>query len=269
MSNGTNSSGVGKGGGAAARSEATPAFSDGYQKFMALSDDEKALAIVKARNTKVDPPLNEQSKFQRVLAGLGIEDKPGIVSEEEFAKLDGPIQYRTVQGIADSETGEWKMTAVDIAKQNMEGTTTRVSYDGLSHYGDGVYFTDDVRDSLQYGHGMDIEESCVMQAKLNKNAKIINYDDALAGLNNEIKQKTKLGKALPYTNNDEKQSAVSLYAMAKGYNVIYSGNKEVDNGGGPVRESHYNVLNRSALTFNATVRSHYDVQEEEWKKMHP
>lgn len=85
-----------------------------------------------------------------------------------------------------------------------------------------------------------IKKTAVVRAKLNSNAKIITYSKATSGMLSEMRSGSKLGKAL---RKCDQSSAVSIYAMAKGYNVITSG-------GG-----YYNILSRNAITMSKTIKA--------------
>ena len=61
-----------------------------------------------------------------------------------------------------------------------------------------------------------------------------------SGLRQEINSGSSLGRALARCDH---ASQVSLYAMAKGYNVIYNQN------------SYYNILSRNAVTMSKTIKA--------------
>lgn len=67
---------------------------------------------------------------------------------------------------------------------------------------------------------------------------MIDYWKATSGVSNEISKGTKLGQAL---RRSDSASQVSIYAMAKGYNVISNGT------------GYYTILNRNALTVSKDV----------------
>ena len=66
----------------------------------------------------------------------------------------------------------------------------------------------------------------------------IKYSSASIGASQEIAKGTKLGKALSKCDN---KSAISIYAMSKGYNVISNG------------MGYLNVLNRNAITVSSNI----------------
>ena len=104
-----------------------------------------------------------------------------------------------------------------------------------------IYFATTYSSSGGYGNTTgNIKKTAVMRAKLNNNAKIIDYNSAVRGCNQEISSGSKLGKTLAKCDT---KSAHSIYAMTKGYNVITSSN------------GYYNVLNRNAVTMSKSINS--------------
>ena len=83
----------------------------------------------------------------------------------------------------------------------------------------------------------------MVRCKLNSNAKTIGYSQARSGMLSEVQSGSKLGKSLGKISRTDSDSAVSIYAMAKGYNVITSGN------------GYFNVLNRNAVTMSSSVKA--------------
>ena len=115
----------------------------------------------------------------------------------------------------------------------------RHSYDVNTH-GRGIYFADSYNGSTSYGNTRgSVKKTAVIRGKLNNNAKVIDYSKANAGALSEIVRGTKLGKALKKCDSD---SQASIYAMAKGYNVITSGH------------GYFNVLNRNAITMSSDIK---------------
>lgn len=93
----------------------------------------------------------------------------------------------------------------------------------------------------EYGNARgNIQKSAVIRGKLNSNAKVISYSKATSGLQQEIASGSKLGRSLSRMDN---KSAVSMYALSKGYNVISSGH------------GYLNILNRNAVTMSKTTKA--------------
>ena len=106
-----------------------------------------------------------------------------------------------------------------------------------------IYFANDYGASASYGSTRgNIKATAVMRAKLNSNAKIITIDKAKGGARSEIQKNTKLGKALAKC---DAESRPSIYAMAKGFNVI-----DANNGTG-----YFNILNRNAITMSKDIKA--------------
>lgn len=213
-------------------------FSADYDKFMAMTDDEKADFI--DANIKNDVPDHlAKNDFQRFIYNSGLNEKPNVVDDDTLDKMTGTEIFRTVNSVYDSKN-DLSYSADQIAKQVMAGRVTRVSDNGGSVYGRGIYFADGYNSSASYGNTRgSVKQTAVMRGKLNNNAKVINYHTASQGVTQEISRGSKLGKVLRKADSD---SRVSIYAMSKGYNVISSGH------------GYLNVLNRNAITMSKDIK---------------
>lgn len=215
------------------------AFSTDYNSFMAMSDDDKADVISNAVNQGVPDHLS-QSDFQKFIYNSGLNDKPDVVDDATLDSMNGTELWRTVNNVYD-RGNDISYSADQIAKQIMAGRVTRTSDNGGSVYGRGIYFADNKSDSTMYGNTRgNVKKTAQVRCKLNSNAKTINYYSAISGASSEVTKGTKLGKAL---KNCDRESQASIYAMAKGYNVITSGH------------GYYNILNRNAVTMSKTISS--------------
>lgn len=216
------------------------AFSTDYNTFMAMTDDEKADFI--DANIKQGVPAHlAQNDFQRFVYNSGLNEKPDIVDDATLDTMTGTEMFRTVNNVYDRKN-DISYNADQIAKQVMAGRVTRVSDNGGSVYGRGIYFADNYHESA-YGYGNssgNIKKTAVMRAKLNNNAKTISYSNAVSGARQEMASGSKLGKTL---SKCDSSSVASIYAMSKGYNVISSGN------------GYLNVLNRNAITMSSSVKA--------------
>lgn len=221
------------------------AFSADYDKFMAMTDDEKADFI--DANIKQGVPVHlAQNDFQRFIYNSGLNEKPNIVDDATLDTMTGTEIFRTVNSVYDSKN-DISYTADQIAKQVTAGRATRVSDNGGSVYGRGIYFADSYNGSTSYGNSSgDSKKTAVMRGKLNSNAKVIDYSKASRGAINEISSGSKLGKVLSKCDRD---SRPSVYAMSKGYNVISSGH------------GYFNVLNRNAITMSSDIKA----KSSKWK----
>ena len=215
------------------------AFSADYDKFMAMTDDEKADFI--DANMKQGVPVHlAPNDFQRFIYNSGLNEKPDVVDDTTLDAMTGTEIFRTVNNSYD-RVNDISHTAPQIAKQVTQGTHTRVSDTGGSAYGRGIYFADNYSDSASYGNTRgNVQKTAVIRGKLNSNAKVINYHTAQSGARQEIASGSKLGRTL---RKADSASQVSLYAMAKGYNVISSGH------------GYLNVLNRNAITVSKDIKA--------------
>lgn len=215
------------------------AFSADYDKFMAMTDDEKADFI--DANVKQGVPAHlAQNDFQRFVYNSGLNDKPNVVNDATLDTMTGTEIFRTVNSVYDSKN-DISYSADQIAKQVTAGRVTRVSDNGGSVYGRGIYFADGYNSSTSYGNSSgNVKKTAVMRGKLNNNAKVVNYYTAKQGVSQEIASGSKLGRTLKKCDSD---SRVSLYAMSKGYNVISSGH------------GYLNVLNRNAITMSSDIKA--------------
>ena len=214
------------------------AFSADYDAFMAMTDDQKADFI--SQNISQGVPAHlAQNDFQRFIYNSGLNEKPDVVSDATLDSMKGTEIFRTVNNVYDRQN-DISYNADQIAKQVMAGKVTRVSDNGGSVYGRGIYFADSYGDSASYGSTTgNVKKTAVVRAKLNNNAKVINYNQARNGATREMASGSKLGKTL---RKCDTASQASIYAMAKGYNVISSGH------------GYMNVLNRNAITMSDTVK---------------
>lgn len=217
-------------------------FDKEYDDFSKMSEDERIDAIAQAIQEDVPVHLSN-TDFQKVVYNLGFNDKPDLVDDKTFDTLKGTTIYRTINSVYDSKN-DINYTPTDIAQQIQMGSTTRTSDNGGSVYGRGIYFADSYNDSASYGNrDNDITKTAIIRAKLNSNANVINYRNAVNGANNEISNGTKLGKML---SKCDSASRSSIYALVKGYNVV-----DANNG-------YLVILNRKATTISKTIKpTHY------------
>lgn len=210
-----------------------------YDAFMQMSDDDKADFIDQAVKGGV-PDFLANNDFQKFIYNSGMNDKPQMVDDATLDAMNGTEIFRTVNNVYDRKH-DISFTADQIAAQVTRGSVTRVSDIGGSVYGRGVYFASNYGDSVAYGNTRgDIKRTAVIRGKLNSNARVISHSQASRGMMQEISSHTKLGRSLSKMDN---ASAVSMYALSKGYNVITSGH------------SYLNILNRNAVTMSSTAKA--------------
>lgn len=215
------------------------AMGTSYDAFMKMTDDDKADYIDQVVKNGVPAHLSDNA-FQRFLYNSGMNEKPQMVDDATLDKMNGTEVFRTVNSVYDAKH-DINFTAAQIAAQVTKATYTKVSDTGGSVYGRGIYFADDYRSSVSYGNSRgDVKRTAVIRGKLNSNARVISHSKASQGMMAEIKSHSKLGKSLSRMDN---ASAVSMYALSKGYNVITSGH------------GYLNVLNRNAVTMSSTAKA--------------
>lgn len=221
------------------QAQPTQTMSSSYNAFVNMTDDDKADVIDSMVKQGVPAHLSN-SDFQKFIYNIGLNDKPQLVDDATLNSMKGKEIFRTVNNVYDSKN-DISYSADQIARQTQAGRITRTSDSGGSVYGRGIYFADSRSSSTVYGNTRgNVKKTAVMRAKLNDNAKIISHSSATQGASQEIKSGSKLGKALAKCDY---ASQASIYAMAKGYNVISSGH------------GYYNVLNRQAMTMSKTIDS--------------
>ena len=217
-------------------------MSASYDSFMAMTDDQKADTI-DAMASQPAPAFLSDTAMQRFTYNLGLNDKPTLVDDSVLDTMNGTELFRTVNAGKDP-VARVRYDADEIATQVQRGRVTRYSDNGGSVYGRGLYFADDYSDSKVYGNKTgDIKSTAMIRAKLNSNAKTIDYGQAKRGLSREMASGSKLGKSLSKIARRDSESAVSIYALSKGYNVITSGH------------GYFNVLNRNAVTMSKTIKA--------------
>lgn len=215
-----------------------------FNAFMAMTDDEKADVITKLTSQDVPDHLADND-LQKFIYNIGMNDKPDVVDDATLDSMQGIEMFRTVNSVWDKQK-DISYNADQIVKQVQGGRVTRT--DGsASLLGRGIYFADDYSHSVNtYGNTKgNVKKTAVMRAKLNSNAKIITDSAAQNGVYAEIRKGTKLGKAL---SRCESSSQSSIYALAKGYNVIKGTQSSWVTG-------YYNVLNRQAMTMSNGIKA--------------
>lgn len=231
--------GAGGGGAIADTTQVATPMGQGYSQFMALDDDGKADMIENMMSQDIPAHL-ANNDFQKFIYNSQMNDKPQLVDDATLDSMNGTELFRTVNNVYDSKN-DLGYSATEIAKQVQSGSVTRVSDNGGSVYGRGIYFANNYYDSATYGNNKgDIKRTAVVRAKLNSNAKVGDYYTLQGAAFKEMKSGSKLGKALMKADSD---SQVSLYALSKGYNVITNG------------RTYFNILNRNAVTMSKDVRA--------------
>lgn len=183
-----------------------------------------------------DEGLNAESRYQKLVYELGLNDKPKVLPAKEFDRLSKgqTLVYRGVKDVSklDSNLKIDVIKAKDIHNQMKYGDKM---YVGDGSFGDGLYFTDSEGTAKRYG-GDNAKNVATAFIDSNK-IKSIEFDK-LSQMRQEYysKQFEPGGKKVSSLFSD-----ISSFALYEGYNVIIA-----DGGFG---ESYYNVLDRSILVI--------------------
>lgn len=183
------------------------------------------------------PAFLADHHMQRMVYALGLNDKPQIVSQQEF---DDAVSwaggrtaiYRTVNA---TSVGGNPFTADDICDMLTDGDLT---YHGAGMYGDGLYFSSSLSGSKAYGWS----SPRTVGAYLNDKARPISFSRLRSEYDAFVKTHPQTRKALGFakSHGSSHHNSYAQFALIRGYNVIYS-----DRGG----ETYYSVLDRGVLTM--------------------
>ena len=230
---------------AQAQQGATQMASGGAQGFSKLNSDQQAQMIESGINTQT-PNFLSDSDFQKFMFAHDLDGKPQVVDDKTLDSMKGKDLFRNVNAVYDKTT-DVGYKADEIAQQIQFGDFTRFSDNGGSAHGRGLYFANDYGGSSVYGRTPNnVKQTAVIRAKLNKKAKVMYEKDAIRGADSEIQKGTKLGQALSKCSYKDQRS---IYALAKGYNVI-SRFSNVD-----AHNNYLVVLDRSALSVSSSIKS--------------
>ena len=215
--------------------------------FMGLDDDGKVTSVINGISDDV-PDFLSDSAFQRFMYNNELDGKPQIVDDKTLDSMSGQDIFRTVNSVYDSRN-DVGYSALEIAQQIQYGDFTRFSDTGGSVYGKGLYFSNDYFGSTSYGYNRNnVKKTAVVRCKLNQNAKIIDYGTLGSMYRTELNSGTKLATSLSKAVNGDTKSALSIFALSKGYNVITSSKST------SVSDTYFNILDRSVLTMSSDVK---------------
>ena len=212
-----------------------------FSDFEKMTDDQKADVIDKALHTGV-PLFLDDSGLQRFAYFTGMNDKPTVVSDAQLDTMKGHELFRTVNDAYDRRK-DIGYTANDIVKQISSGDFTMYSDSGGSAYGKSIYFASSVRSSANYaGRG-----ATMMRAKIT-GGNSISYSSAQSMYRTMLSRGDKLARAC---SKADSSSAVNLYALAKGYDVLTS-------------SDYHMVLNRRCLTVSNKTKKNISYNTRSW-----
>lgn len=191
----------------------------------------------------VDMPqfLNLTSHTQHMIYGLGMNDKPQVVSDSQLdslVKQGATPLYRTVN---DSPMpGGITMTSDDICDMMTDGD---ISYIGDGAHGDGLYFSDSKSGSKLYGKPG--KHPKTLRAVLNPaTTRSIDEDTLRRQYDSFVKTHPRTRRALGFAaKHSDWGNSFSQFALMQGYNVITSRQ---------YGETYYTVIDRGALIMSKT-----------------
>lgn len=207
----------------------------------AMDDQQLHDFLIDVQNTDTPDFLNTHH-LQKMTYALGLNDKPEIVTQQEFDDMTvnapfgsgQPILYRTVNDKTLSD-GITKFSAAQQLKMLTEGDLT---WHGEGVHGDGLYFSDYKPGSLLYGRGGG--KSRVIACTLNSKARPITEDALRRRYDAFVKTHPQSRKALGFARTHSTHDSMSQFALQQGYNVIVSRQSSYEN--------YFTVLDRSVLT---------------------
>lgn len=192
------------------------ACSESQQEFMDMTPDEAKEFASKCYSQEIDRSLNRGSHTQHMAQALGLNDKPKVVSRDEFDKIaaqspTGPV----FRGVVDNLSAG--VSADEIVDMTVSGELTFL---GNGVHSDGIYFSTSRRTAEGYSGG---DKGRVMEACFSADARIADYETLLSQ-----KSSTPIGDT-------------GTFALYSGYNAI-----RVKESGG---EEYLIALDRSSLVF--------------------
>lgn len=204
-----------------------------------MSDQELHDFLIDVNKTDVPSFLN-QIHLQRMLYAMGMNDKPEIVSQQEFDDMtvNAPfgsgmkMLYRTVN---DTTVNGVRFTSDDCCDMLTDGDLTFV---GNGIHGDGLYFSDDLSGSKAYGN----HTAKTVAAVFNSKARVVDEKKLQKEYDSFVKTHPQTRKALGFARSKSSHDSLSQFALIRGYNVISS--KQGYSG-----ETYYTVIDRGALTM--------------------
>lgn len=194
------------------------AATEGQKRFMKMTKDEAADFAKEAAKKEIPPSLNTGSPLQHLVYELGMNEKPTTLSRDEFEKQAAESPYGKIyRGVRDNDlTG---ISSKEVIDSTATGDTT---YLGSGLHSDGIYFSQNKATADTYaGDGA----GTVMEATLNKNARIIDMDEL----------------STMRAQDDVSLPNAGAYALYQGYNAISVKNTDGN--------AYVIALDRSALAI--------------------
>lgn len=215
-----------------ARGDVLPRGGVKFSDFEKMTDDQKADVVTKALGVGL-PMFLDNSGLQKFAYFTGMSDKPTVVPDSQFDGVRGKTLYRGVHDAYNAKT-DIGYSSTDIYKQIAHGDYTMYSDSGGSVHGKAIYFGSDFGTAKMYGSG---RNPIIMRAKIT-GGRTISESRARSDYQSALGRGDKLALACSNAGYD---SAVNLYALAKGYDAIEGG--------------YTMVLNRRCLTISDQTRN--------------
>lgn len=210
--------------------------------------------------------LNSNSKYQRFVTAMGLNEKPTAVSRDEFDKMlkdsEYPEMFRSVKNAGDTdEAFDVKGNREQRGKYIRRAIMNDLLYGekqfiGHGVYGDGLYFSTKPTYGI-YGEFIGTEEEAIerkvmVRAAIKPGTKVIAYDDI-----------PKLAEKLGLSGFDE-----AAVARIAGYKVIKAGRAKGLGGRDLFDEEYYNVIDRSCLVIeDVDKKSHDKAKDKSTKRL--
>lgn len=237
MSKGKGKSGRGGGGASASKGN------NKLQQVQNMSDEEFAGYLDSIKENKLDSSY-ANIDLQRMILDCGINDKPTVVSSEQFDAYlkqnpNAEVFYRGVKPHS-------SITAEGIQDQMRYSDTTHV---GGGIYGDGLYFTTKAYEAAFNYAGFvkgDEKGGAVSRMMLKPNAKIISEDELMkkySKLPRTLKNQLKSAGGVSTWGNDGQ----SQLALKLGYQGIYRNLSFGKN-----KRNHVIVIDRGAMIMDSS-----------------
>lgn len=202
----------------------------GLQFFAALTDNQKADMVNKAKTAKAVPGFPD-TFYQKFVMANGLDAKPKLVTDAQMDAMPGKDFYRGIHATTTDKADE-------IVMSTLLKDYTHFSDSGGSAMGRGIYAMQDLNQDVRlYGSSGGVNN--IMRMKLDSDAKTISYDAALSLYSKEIRSGSQLGKSL---QGVYEKDAISIVAAAKGYSAITR-----DHGNG---NEWGNILSRDKLNVS-------------------
>lgn len=184
---------------------------------MNMTMEEAAAFASESYTQSIDSSLNTASRTQHMVQTLGLNDKPTVVSREEFDEIASrSLSGKVYRGVVDNVSAG--VSADEIVDMTVYG---ELNFLGNGIHSDGIYFS--TQRGTAEGYASQGGRGRVMEACFSDGARIADYNELLA------------------KKSASKIDDVGTFALYSGYNAV-----RVRQGDG---EDYLIALDRSCLVF--------------------